>query len=435
MPTSTAYRAQRAALQAQTSQLTACLSLHDLTRVIGQTVHAVQRERGATQWFLNGNEPAAIQALTAAITATHQVMPALDTRIDALLGMPPLPGAASLYQRLATALHALRDLDTTRKACRDRQQHSRDAFSAYSSLIQKLLAAVFETVGLWSAPEHASNVLALFSLMQAKEYAGQERALGMAGLLREQFSPDDQTRLNQLIRAQEHCLERADAFMAPADRDTLALSLNRLDLAALERVRRRILGGDDLRRKADSLGPAWFQIASARIDALLALENALQDNLYEDTQARLNVVLAHLERADSDPAAFALTPISEQGWRDRSGIYLLLSQEQADHLDRPDAQVVEDPMPRGVGDALMNLLHEKNRDLHQAQQAQAKAEALAREIRVLERAKTRLVQWYGWTEDQAHRELRRMAMNQGRKVIDIAGVLAELHDKPVIPSD
>src|SRR5690606_21952643 len=112
-----------AALQAQASQLTACLSLHDLTRVIGQTVHAVQRERGATQWFLNGNEPAAIQALTAAITATHQVMPALDTRIDALLGMPPLPGAASLYQRLATALHALRDLDTTRKACRDRQQH------------------------------------------------------------------------------------------------------------------------------------------------------------------------------------------------------------------------------------------------------------------------------------------------------------------------
>ncbi|QIM47855.1 MULTISPECIES: nitrate regulatory protein [Alcaligenaceae] len=414
---------RRTALRTEIEGLKAAIPLHDLTQALGRVTHALQRERGATQGYLNDLDDTRIALLKNAVALSDSVLPELLPPAQTVLKNPSGPSAARLFNRLADALSGLQSLQLLRQQCFARRIRADTAFEKYASIITRLLHTVYETTSLWVDPHLAAQVVALFSVMQAKEYAGQERALTMAGFTRGSFSKLHLQQITQLIHAQEACIERAKSI-EKAHNGTLGESeFETSDMALLERMRRLAHTLEGQNSSGESLGEAWFQISTARIESLLNYQKSLENQLKEKAQARLAqaTIALNSESLDAMPATPPLV-----------GLYLPVAQHPQNWSTEPST-ISDTNLPPELGQTLMDWAYEQQRSLRETREALAQAEIAAQEIKILERGKTRLMQWYGWTEDQAHRELRRMAMNRGRKLIEIAGVLSELTDKPAEP--
>ena len=163
------------------------LGLEDLARTcelvtrISQLVHALQKERGYSNIYLSGNAAHQRQQLDVlsleAEALEREVRLDLD-RID--LDAVSTADKTRLFTRIAYALHSLDELPALRRRIREHAISMQDATATLVRLIGGLLAVVFEAADTASDPHITRCLVALFNFMQGKEFAGQERATGVA---------------------------------------------------------------------------------------------------------------------------------------------------------------------------------------------------------------------------------------------------------------
>lgn len=399
-----------AARQAEALSLQHLLRMARLVVAISSLVHALQRERGASGIFASSAGARFRELRQKLVVETDSELANFDALLASLGTDGDIIHAGNrLLSRMAVAIHQLGQLGGCRQRVAALQVNYDEVNQCYTELIRSLLAVVFEAADSASDPEITRALVALFHFMQGKELAGQERALGGMRLASGQFSSSLAERAGILVEGQERCFEIFSHF---ADDATLALWRHEVAPCSLEDVRR--LRGiicspcRNLERDAE-LSEEWFAVCTKRIDAMKQVEDALERNVEQTSEIRLAAARQDLDRYRRD----------------------VLAIQQPDPLttlaDYPEDASV-DALGPALGRSIIDLLQSQSQRLHSMQEQLDKARTALEERKLLDRAKALLMKHRRLREDEAHALLRKMAMNQGRKLIDVARAVIAMAD-------
>ena len=392
-----------AARQCEIADLEELARTGELVGAIGRFVHALQRERGLSNVFLGSQGrrlgEQRVQQLAECALAEAQVR-TLFERLDT--DSSQVRNGARLFSRVAVVLHGLDGLPVLRTRVATHSIPAREATASFSRLVAGLLAVVFEAADSASDPEVSRALVALFNFMQGKEFAGQERALGASLFAAGTIDAAGQQQWRHLIDAQQGCFQVFADFSDPEVLRADQASRDPLVLAEVERLRRIGCAGRPGTLNSE-LSTHWYDWSTRRIDAMRGVEEILSVHLRQLCETRIaqarnelrdqRALLEALAREASAPGREGTAPMGPQ--LERS--VLALVQEQSRRL-----QAMGDEL-----DAVRASLNER---------------------KLVERAKGLLMAHRAMTEDEAYKALRQMAMNQNRRLVDVAEAVLSLAD-------
>ncbi|MBA4260445.1 MAG: antitermination regulator [Comamonadaceae bacterium] len=395
----------------------------ELVSAVARLVHALQRERGLSNLYLGS------QGQRWAVERREQIehSQALQTEVLACFDQMDTEAALSghrarLFGRIAYALQGLSALPRLREQVQTQTWNATQASAAYIRLINALLAVVFEAADSAWDPGISRHLVALFNFMQGKEFAGQERATGAALFAAGRAHAEGQQRLLHLIDSQERCLQVFADFADEALQQLWQQAQRPDMLASLERLRRILctaLAGAALDAETSR---TWFDACTRRIDAMKTVEDALATELLALCGQRARAAeldLATLERlqASVSGAAPGATAQGADFFEDDPG-------------QAPPLPVTLAQPGQPYGPQLERAIHELVRD--QAQRLQRMGDELdtvrasLNERKMIERAKGLLMAHRHLSEDAAHKTMRQMAMNQNRRLIEVAAAVLSM---------
>jgi len=386
----------QASRESDIASLRRLLQTGQLLTAVSELVHQLQRERGASNIWIcshgrlfSAERVARQQEVSACLQQVYQALPPAVAQ----------PGYSRFCHLIAAALQALSELPTLRQQIAEGTLNQPAAMAAFNQVIRTLLNLVFEAADTASHPDISRALIALFSFMQGKELAGQERAIGSAGFAAGQFSTDQRSQMVALIAAQEQSFTTFHQFaddqararwqpLAQASRD-------------IERLRRIACTGGS----GEASGALhWFSLLSARLDQMKQVEDGLSATLM--LRCRTAIELAEQQ------AALPLTPMQGE-----SSFALYVS--GADWL--PGAATLDsDGLAPQLGRSVLSLIGEQSQRLQQQADELAAMRASLDERRIIEQAKHWLMQQHGFSEQAAWQALRKSAMNQNKRVLEIA---------------
>ncbi|RYF19117.1 MAG: ANTAR domain-containing protein [Comamonadaceae bacterium] len=389
-----------AARQCEIAELEELARTAELVGVIGRGIHALQRERGLTNVFLSSHGarfgPQRLQQVEECRRMESEVRAAFDG-LDT--GSAQARNGARLFSRVAVVLHGLDGLPALRERVARQVLSGPEAVAAFSRLVAGLLSVVFEAADSATDPQVSRALVALFNFMQGKELAGQERALGAAAFAAGSVDAARQQQWRHLVDAQQGCFQVFADFSDAAVLQSEAASREPVVLAEIERLRR--IG---LAARGDALDPdlsaAWYEACTRRIDGMRRVEDVLALHLRHLCEARIAQARTELrdQRAMLEALASAVDPAGAGGT------------PYGPHLER----------------SVLAMVQEQSRRLQAMGDELDAVRASLNERKLVERAKGLLMAHRQMSEDDAYKALRQMAMNQNRKLADVAEAVLSL---------
>ena len=386
-----------AARQSEIAELEELARTSELVGVTGRFIHALQRERGICNVFLSSHGSRFATQRLRQVEECDQVESEVRAQLEALeTDAHRVRNGSRLFSRVAVVLHALDGLPALRARIARQALSARDATAAYVKLVTGLLGVVFEAADSASDPKVSRALVAMFNFMQGKELAGQERALGAGVFAAGYIDASGQQQWRHLIESQQACFQ---VFTDFADTEVLRADQASRDpaaLAELERLRR--IGGSTRRELDPNLSQAWYDWATRRIDAMRAVEDVLARHLRELCEARIAQARSELRDQRAMLDALATDPSAES------------SASFGPHLER----------------SILGMVQEQARRLQEMSDELDAVRTSLNERKVVERAKGLLMAHRQMTEDDAYKALRQMAMNQNRRIVDVAEAVLSL---------
>ncbi|MDI9243645.1 nitrate regulatory protein [Marinobacter sp. CHS3-4] len=397
------------------------LRMGKMIQCISNLVHGLQRERGASNVFLGsagtrfGVERR--ELLEEADRLKQAFEQALAEIHEELTGDPV---SSRLLNQIAIGLHDLEGLDELRAGVAALSITADCATESYSTLIKNLIAIVFEAADTAVDPTIAGLLVAMVHLMNGKEFCGQERAVGSTGFSSGSFNTAQSQRMMHLVEAQERCFQ---VFTSFADNDSLALWRD-----VSEHDRERSI--KQLRELASSVGryksldpelaDQWFALMTDRIDALKAVEDSVEGcfharcaERYADARESLShqeTLISSLEEEDKSPGQ----PV------------LLLCDSGED--EETAGSFASGGVSQQFGRSIFELVQQQSVRLQQMNdELQSAREALA-DRKLHEKAVLVLMNHRNISNDEAHRVLRKLAMDQGKKLSEVASSVIAMEE-------
>ena len=411
-----------AAKQHQIAELKRLATHARLVATLGSFIHSIQAERGATSIFLaSGGQRFAANRLEM-IRATQAAEVPLRAQFVEHMEQSGCANARflSLVAWTLLGLDALPDL---RARAGDLKISADEAITAYSRLIGGLVALIFELADSALDPSISTLLVALFNLIQGKELAGQERALGGLAFASGHGDPDHLQRLQHLIDAQDRNFQTFVEHVG----EPLVCQWQTIQAApySLELTRLRSLlyqATPDVALEAD-LSSIWFDCSSERLTAIWSLQcnlvemlNALCAGLIAEAERDLTDAERLLENLRSHPPAE--TQVSDHFFDPR------LPVESALHF-MPSADGKSTPYR-----SVIDLLRVQSQRLAKIETELDNTRRALQERKVIERAKGLLMARYKLSEDAAYKMLRGAAMDQNRRLAEIAESMLTLSALP-----
>ena len=385
----------------------------ELIAQVGQLIHELQKERGRAALLVGqATEEQRMQWL-GQTTLTMQAQRSLGERLTSELnGERLLQRRTRWLHAVAHALHAMDGLAALRASLVAGTMQAEDATLGYGSVIGCWLGVVIEALDGPSDPHISRVLVALLNFMQAKELCGQERAVGVAGFARGSFNAERRTQMASLARGQARSFE---LFLQHASAG-LRVGWEALSAGDLALQRLRELASTPDAAISPQLAQPWFDVCTARIDALHGLERALTTELAEccrervaENECALSQLSADSERQAADAQAAIATPAVLR----QSLVYTLVGRPM-------DAVVTGDAIGDTMARSVLDLLLEQGARLHEADLRLSEARRARHERRRIEQAKWWLVTHYRLSEPAAQERLQRTAMNNGLTLLEVA---------------
>ncbi|WP_336210565.1 nitrate regulatory protein NasR [Enterobacter sp. P82] len=357
-------------------QLSKLAQLGVLVHGISHLVHMLQCERGASNVWLCSQGKLYAPECKASRALVDEYLAALYGILEK---QSPIPGSA-VCERIGGALRSLDTLSVLRDAVVQQTITAPQAMEHYCRMLRHLLCIVPQLNDSIDDPQIAGRFVALYSLMQGKELAGQERALGAIGFTQGFFDDVTRQRLVDRIDGQQACF---DIFLSHSHADVqTTFSLNCQPDRETEQLRRVAC----TRQPAADNGHTaltWFALQTARLEHLRALEEIIIADLIVAVDERIH--------HDDD--------------------YALPADEQDDLL----AHYPDKP--------LLTLVRQQAREIEQLSRQLASLRDTLEERKTIDKAKSVLMTHQNMSEEQAWTALRKMAMDKNQRMVDIARAL------------
>jgi hypothetical protein len=415
-----------AAKRCEIAELQALALTSALVNVTGRLVHGLQRERGLSNLYLGSNGARFAPEHQAQISKCLGIEAELRACFDSLDTESATVGnGARLFSRIAYVLHGLDALPGLRAQVEKQAWTARRATEAYVRLIAGLLAVVFEAADSATDPEISRLLVARFNFMQGKEFAGQERAAGSALYASGRADATEQQRLLHLIDSQERCLQVFTEFSSAALGALWSQNQPSATLAELERMRRVLCTAAHGAALDASQSPVWFECCSQRMDRMKAVEDQLAQEL-------LRVCEDKIAAAHHDLQSF--TALSASVPRETDALtFFKDAPPTGGAMGLPsNAGATGLAPPQGYGlhleRSILELVQEQARRLQSMGDELDTVRASLNERKLVERAKGLLMAHRQLSEEEAHKTMRQRAMNQNRRLIEVAEAVLAMAD-------
>ncbi|MBN8489393.1 MAG: nitrate- and nitrite sensing domain-containing protein [Burkholderiales bacterium] len=391
-----------------------------LVNAIGRLVHALQRERGLANLYLGSQGRRWCDERHAQVATSQGLQEEVLYAFEQLdTELAPNGHRARLFAGIAYAMQGLSALALLRERVQAQAWSAPRATDAYVRVVSALLAVVFAAADSAWDPEISRHLVAFFNFLQGKEFAGQERAAGSALFASGRAEAEGQQRLLHLIESQERCLQVFADFAGPALAAAWQQAQRPEQLLPLERLRRVLCTSTAGGPLDTGLSQVWFDACTARLDAMKSTEDALASELQALCGQRLRTT--EQELADLDRLGGQLAPQSAP-------------QDPGFFDDAPAPQGLPPSLTLGsqVEGSMLALVRDQAQRLQAMSDELDTVRASLNERKTIERAKGLLMAHRQLGEDEAHKTLRQMAMNQNRRLVDVAEAVLAM--AAVLPS-
>jgi len=399
------------------------LQMGKLVQSISNLVHGLQRERGASTIFL-GSDGAKFgperKTMVAESTCLYIVFERALAEIHEELTTHPV--SSQLLAHIAGALHGLGGLSALRQGVKARAMSVSAATDSYSTLIHRLITVVFEAADTAVDPSLARLLVAMVHLMNGKEFCGQERAAGSAGFSKGSFDLALTQRMMHLVEAEERCFE---VFVGFADEQSCQLlqSLRAHEREKeIERLRQFGCSVGRYKPLGPELADNWFALMSERMDELKKVEESVEGCFHKRCVERFadaRSSLAHHETllASLDQPENPAQPL------------LVLCEPGNSGREAQSGEVwSSDGVGPQFGRSIFDLVQTQSRRLQQMSEDLQSAKEALEERKTQEKAVLLLMGHRKIDNDEAHRVLRKLAMDQGKKLPEVARALVSMAD-------
>jgi methyl-accepting chemotaxis protein len=251
----------------------------DAAVAAGALVHALQVERGMTVGFLQSKGQKFADTLPAMRGKTDAAKAAFSA-LAADLNGDVRGDLGTALQETGGQLDALRAL---RERADKQDLPVADAVGVYTAGIGSLIKVIAGTGEFNGDAGIAQRSTAYLALVEAKEFAGQERALITAAFAANTVDAPRLHAILERINKQAAYFDLFRKLAGQAERESLAAALGSPAAGEVERLRKVLIERSD--SGSFEVDPAqWFATATERIDALRATENLLTSNIDAATE-------------------------------------------------------------------------------------------------------------------------------------------------------
>jgi len=254
-------------------------SLVGLSVNIGALTHELQKERGMTAGFLGSKGVNFANELPAQRNETDKKNNELQ---KALAVFDANQFGVSLKNSLDEVLRDTAEIGVKRNAVSGLSIPAPEAVGYYTKTIARFLDIPAQTPTLSSDSQVARLASAYIALLQAKERAGQERAILAGAFAADKLLPEVFARFLSTASAQEvytkvfnsYALDEQKIFYKNKISGPAVDEVTSIKKAAIEKANEKSLGVDS---------GHWFKAATARIDLLKEVEDKLSGDLLKTT--------------------------------------------------------------------------------------------------------------------------------------------------------
>jgi len=258
------------------SEMEALQELANVAPDISAVVHELQKERGTSAVYIGSKGKKFAEQLPKQHKDTSTAITALET---ALMTFNAHAFSETLSTKLETSLDALSKLKASREGVTSFNLTVPQMAKYYTGTIAKLLSIV-EEMGVISTNAHVTKTITAYtSFLQAKERAGQERAMGGAGFGAGKFAPPIYRRLIELIAEQNVLLFTFDVYASDAQRAALIDIVKGDDVDEVDRMRKIAVNSLYADSTEGVEGPYWFKTITSKIDKLKQVEDVISTDL------------------------------------------------------------------------------------------------------------------------------------------------------------
>lgn len=288
-----------------------------------------------------------------------------------------------------------------------------DCIQSFNRLIGSLIALIFEITDNTGNNKISTYLLALYNLVQGKEFAGQERAFGSYIFGSGKMQLEHQQKLIELIALQDRHFELFCQFGSKELRNDWQTILQSETSRRHQEFREKLISAHDGQTLQRKEADCWFDISSVRLTEIWHVQCQLIKVMHQALQGLIVQAKQDLEitrqklvqlgqnankTADLDSAFFNLTIPVENA-------YSFL-----DH-DNTQAYPIE---------SMFALLQQQSQQIAEMESELSETKKALAERKQIERAKGLLMSTQNISEVEAYKWLRSTAMGQNRKIIDIA---------------
>lgn len=258
------------------TEMEALNQLASVAPAISGVVHELQKERGTSAVFIGSKGEKFSAELPQQYEDTDNALTAMNA---ALASFDANAYGTSLKNKLQSAKDALGELSASRDNVKSFAFTVPNMAGYYTPTIAKLLSIVEEMAVLSSNAKITNSITAYTSFLQAKERAGQERAMGGAGFGAGQFSPPVYRRFVELIAEQKVLLDTFSIYATPSERDALKSIVSGADVDDVQRMRKVAVDSQYTGSTDNIQGPHWFATITKKIDLMKKVEDVIASDL------------------------------------------------------------------------------------------------------------------------------------------------------------
>lgn len=391
-----------------------------LVGVIGHLIHALQRERGASSIYLASGGQHFSEMRQQLADASECIEKQLRAAIDAQLADGSFEDARQ-FHLMAWALLGLDSLAVLRQQIGARSLSSAQAVAAFSRLIAGLISLIFEVAHAVLDPAISRLLVALFNFIQGKEHAGQERAVGALSFASGSSDARHQQRIIHLMEAQDRCFTVFDEFASSAAQAQLKDSRALETSPRFDELRRDLLLAPPGAALDVNQSRAWFDCCTERLERMWSVQQFLVEELLARCTARMQAARAELQDVEGLLQSLVEHP--------PASTFLV------DRFFDPDMQIdvamkilPGQTVNSGLGDSIVEVLLAQSERLASVENELEQARRALNERKSIERAKGLLMARRGLTEDAAYKLLRQSAMEQGKRMVELADAMLVFQD-------
>lgn len=386
---------------------------------IGMIIHQLQVERGASCLHLASGGQRFSRELVEIVTQNRQLDERFKHALDAHLANNASPGAKQLTL-ISWVLLGFDEIKALRQQVTLLKIPFASCIKSYSRMVNSLISLLFEITDSTVDTALSKHLVALYNWVQAKEYAGQERAVGAFILGSGTLQAEHQQRLNDLIELQDRHVETFCQFATPEELEAWNALLNSQNTASLHHFRALLLTAVEHQALDVHHASEWFDVCSVRITEFWKVQCHMVETIHQaldqltiKAQKELKETRRYLDKLRQN----------QQALHEKSLTFFDLTIPVEQSLSFFSDETIN-PYPI---ESIVSLLHHQTQQIADIENELSKTKKALNERKVIERAKGLVMQRFAISEEEAYKYLRSTAMSQNRKIIEVAENILEIN--------